>query len=218
MTSRLPRSASAESRSATPANRTSSRLPCARTACTQWSRPRPDSRDPLARSVFPGANRVSGSSVRTSTTTSPVMPCAFTTRPTVKSTKAPRGCASLLVGVHHVDADAAAADAGDQGAQRGRGASAPTDHLAQIVRMHVHLDGPTTPTGHQVNPHVVGVVDDSPDQVLDGVDDDTAHRAGQLSVAGSACSPPAPAWSGSAACSGSVAFFPAAFFAGDFFF
>src|SRR5438552_1376095 len=41
---------------------------------------------------------MSGSSVRTSTMTSPAMPCALTTRPTTRSMGA------LLVGVRHVDA------------------------------------------------------------------------------------------------------------------
>ena len=79
---------------------------------------------------------------------------------------------ALLVGVHHVDADAPAADAGDQRAQRGRGATATADDLAEVVRMHVHLDGAAAAAGHHVDPDIVGVVHDPADQVLDGVDDD----------------------------------------------
>ena len=88
--------------------------------------------------------------------------------------------AGLLVSVHHVDADAPAADTGHQGAQRGRGATAAADHLAQIVRMHMHLDGAAAPVGHQVDPHIVGVVDDAANQMLDGVDDDGADLVGKL--------------------------------------
>lgn len=74
---------------------------------------------PLARNLVPGANRSAGSSVRISTTTSPVTPCDFTTRPTTSSMSG----APLLVGVHHVDADTAATDTGYQSAQCGSGAS-----------------------------------------------------------------------------------------------
>jgi hypothetical protein len=85
------------------------------------------------------------------------------------------GRAALLVGVHHIDSDTAATDSGDQRAQRGRGASAATDHLAEIIGMDVHLDGPATPAGHQVNSDIVGVVDNPADQMLNGVDDDGTH-------------------------------------------
>src|SRR4051794_11457345 len=120
---------------------------------------------------------MSGSSVRISTTTSPVTPWALTTRPTTRS------MCPLLVGVHHVDADAPTADAGNQSAQRGRGSTTTADDLAEIVGVHVHLDGAAAAAGHHVDPDIVGVVHDPANQVLDGVDDDRAHGGGQLSVA-----------------------------------
>ena len=67
------------------------------------------------------------------------MPCALTTRPTTRSMD------PLLVGVHHVDADAPAADAGDERAQRSRGAAAAADDLAEVFGVHVHLHGAATP-------------------------------------------------------------------------
>src|SRR4051812_45245468 len=87
----------------------------------------------------------------------------------------------LLVGVHHVDADPAAADAGHQRAQCGRGAAATTDDLAQVIGVHVDLNSAAASVGHHVDADIVGVVDDPADQMLDGVDDDRAHGRAQLS-------------------------------------
>src|SRR6202012_1473543 len=98
--------------------------------------------------------------------------------------------APLLVGVHHVDADTAATDAGDQRAQPGRRAAPGSDHLAQIVGVDVHFDGPPAAAVHHVHPNVIGVVDNPANQMLNGVNDDRTHFASQLSVVGSACSPP----------------------------
>src|SRR5262249_59345888 len=134
-----------QSRPPPPSSRQSSGPPGSRPASRTWRLSGPP-RDGLPRKDEPGAKRVSGSSVRISTTTSPVMPCALTTRPTTRS------IGPLLVGVHHVDADAAAADACDQRPQRGRGSSAPADHLSEIVGMHVHLIGAAAPAGHHVYP------------------------------------------------------------------
>src|SRR6516165_12742289 len=113
--------------------------------------------------------------------------------------------APLPVGVHHVDADTAATDPGDECAQRGRGASPATDHLAQVVGMDMHFHSSPTPTGNQVDPNIVGVVDDPADQMLDSVNDDRTHRARQLSAdgwagsVGSGCSPPSAGASAAAA-------------------
>src|SRR4029077_20141550 len=119
-------------------------------------------------------------SVRTSTTTSPPMPCALTTRPTTRSIGFSRR--ELLVGVHHVDADAAAADARDQGAQSGGRATAAADHLAQVIGVDVDLDRAPTAVGHHVDADVIGVVDDPADQMFDGVDDDSAHSVAAASA------------------------------------
>src|SRR5690349_23184048 len=92
---------------------------------------------------------------------------------------------TLLVGVHHVDADSAPTDACDQGAQRGGRAAAPTDDLTQVIGVHVHLDGPPAAAGDHVDAYVVGIVHDAADQVLDGVDHDRTHCDAQLSLAAS---------------------------------
>src|ERR1700730_12795983 len=132
--------------------------------------------------------------------------------------------APLLVGVHHVDADAAATDPGEQRAQRGRGAHAATHLLAEVVGMHMHLHRAPTPTGHHVDPDIVGIVDDPADQMLDSVDHDRAH-AGQPSVGASAAGCSAASAAGSSAALVSVAASGdssatalAAFLAGAFFF
>src|SRR6185437_15464683 len=112
----------------------------------------------------------------------------------------------LLVGVHHVDADAAATNARDQRAQCGRGAATTADDLPEIVGVYVHLDGAAATTGHHVDPDIVGVVHDPADQVLDGVNDGRAHGRGQLSVdsADSACSAASTGASASAGASAST--------------
>ena len=83
---------------------------------------------------------------------------------------------TLLVGVHHVDADSAPTDARDQGAQRGGGAAAAADDLAQVIGVHVHLDGPSTAAGDHVDAYVGGIVHDPADQVL--------QRVGQVKLEG----------------------------------
>src|SRR6185312_15972845 len=77
---------------------------------------------------------------------------------------------------------AAAADAGDERAQRGRGAAPTANDLAEVVGVHMHLDGSATAARHHVDPDIVGVIHDPADQVLHGVNDDRAHGSGQLSV------------------------------------
>src|SRR5271167_675665 len=186
ITNTTPRIASATSRAATPASRTNKRPLCSRTDSTVYSPADP----PLAGfplRVEPAANRLSGSSVRTSTTSSPLTPCALTTRPTTRSMTE-----VLLVGVHHIDPDAPAADAGDECAQRGRGAAAASDDLAEIVGMDMYLDRPPTAVGHHVDPNVVGIVHDSANQMLDRVDNDRAHEVISFRFPRRARPPPAP--------------------------
>src|SRR5581483_12169307 len=121
---------------------------------------------------------------------------------------------ALLVGVHHIDSDAATTDSGDQRAQRGRGTPATADHLAEVVGVDVHLDRSAPPAGDQVDSHFVGVVDNPADQMLDGVDDDSTHGRRQLSgaaSAGCACSAPSAAaastgWASSAGLAAASAF------------
>ena len=85
--------------------------------------------------------------------------------------------------------------------------------------MDVHLDGASTAVGHQVDANVVGIVDDSPNQMFDGVDDDGAHSAG-VSAAGSASAGASAAGrrAGSAGAGSSGSASACAAFAGRFFF
>src|SRR5206468_2115616 len=89
------------------------------------------------------------------------------------------------VGVDDVHADAAATDAAHHGAQGGRGAPAPADHLAEIVGVHMHLERAATACGQQLEPDLVRVVDDPAHQVLEGVSQ-KAHSAFSPSVSVSA--------------------------------
>ena len=80
----VPRNASAAVRSDTSASDSNSRPACCRAAVTVKffsSPPRPG----RPRTTEPTAKRSSGTSVRTSTTTSPRIPCDFATRPTTRS-------------------------------------------------------------------------------------------------------------------------------------
>ena len=81
------------------------------------------------------------------------------------------------VGVDDVDADATTTDTGDQGAQRGRGATATADHLAEVLRVHVYLDGAATPSGDHLDANVVRIGDDAANEMFDGVGDDGAHSS-----------------------------------------
>ena len=60
-----------------------------------------------------------------------------------------------------------AADTGHDLPQRLRGATPATDDLAQVVRVHAHLEGLAPPAVEQVDGDVLGVVDDALDQVLE---------------------------------------------------
>src|SRR6185369_8985230 len=71
------------------------------------------------------------------------------------------------VGVDHVDAYAPAADAGDHLAQRLRGATAVADYLAEVLRVDPDLQPLAAAGGDQVDAHVVRVLDDAPDEVLE---------------------------------------------------
>src|SRR5690242_16402544 len=184
----MPASAAAASRSSTPANRTTS-LPLAAEAASTVSGPTPAA---SVRSTDPGAYRSSGSSVHGSTKTSPRTPRARPIRPTATSSaksSAPaatgRGAGrSAAVDVDDVDAHALAADAGDDLAQGLRGAPAAADHPAQVVGVHPHLEPAAAAVVDQVDAHVVGMVDDAADQVLDGLLEHVSSPPGRP------CSPP----------------------------
>src|SRR5688572_32447627 len=126
------------------------------------------------RSTAPGTKRRSGSSVRTSTVTSPRTPWGRPIRPTTTvSVEGLRGSLKELcsapVGVDDVDPEAAPADAGHHLAQRLGGAPAAADDLAEIVRVDPDLEGLAAAVGEQIDGHVFRVVDDAFDQVLERV-------------------------------------------------
>src|SRR4051812_4549176 len=144
-------------------------------------------------SVAPTANRRSGSSVRSSTDSSPWMPCGLPMRPTTTScvligprvrghvqqapspsTRTLNGARRPLLGsapaVHVDEVDASTALAGqctDHGAQGGGGASTSSDDLAKVVRVHPHLEDGSATKLFVLDHHVVGVPDDTPNQVLE---------------------------------------------------
>src|SRR5687768_16892340 len=137
----VPRNSSAAVRSATSENATSSRPECHRILETVRVRS-------PATSVDFGANRRSGSSVRTSIATSPRMPWARPIRPTTTrmgtpttgpSDSAAGGTARAVsawgtVDVHEVDQDALAAGERTRHLADGRGgAPLPPDDLAEIA-------------------------------------------------------------------------------------
>src|SRR5690606_11038790 len=108
----------------------------------------------------PMAKRCSGSSVDSSTTTSPRTPCGRTMRPTVSSIGSVR--------VDDLDPDASTADRAHHLPQRlGRAAVTP-DHRAEVLRVDAHLQAPTATAFDQPHPDVVRVVDDALDEVLKG--------------------------------------------------
>src|SRR5579859_431688 len=163
MTSRRRRSASADGRSATPEKRMTS-LPPALDATSTVKGPASDG---SVRRTLPGANRTSGSSVHGSTKTSPRTPLAGPIRPIVMSPDA-SATASAAVDVDDVDANPLAADTGDHLTQRLGGASVAADHPAEIVGMNADLQALASPVVDEVDAHVVGVIDDAPDQMLEG--------------------------------------------------
>src|SRR5207248_62069 len=103
-------------------------------------------------------NRAAGSSVVTSTTTSPRMPCGRTIWPTTSCTG--------LVRVDDVDAYPAAADRRDDLPQRLGGAPAPADHRAQVLGVYPHLQPLPAARVDHPDPYLVRMVDDALDQVL----------------------------------------------------
>lgn len=92
----------------------------------------------------------------------------------------------MPVGVDDIDPDTAAADSGHHGPQRRRSTTPAADHLAEIVGMNPDLQGAATTPGGQIHPDVVGVIDDAPDQMLQGLGEhahaDSAASAGAASA------------------------------------
>ena len=159
----------------------------------------------LARSAVPAANRRSGSSVRTSTVTSPRRPCGLPIRPTTTSIDGPTlaaesPCQAVRPGTPDGGRTTSGIDAGRpsrrtpvrgqrrrststksirapprparaeiDGAERGRGAAVAADHLAEVVGVDPHLEDRAATQLLVADGDVVGVVDDTADQVLERV-------------------------------------------------
>src|SRR3712207_2733547 len=160
----MPRAPSAAVRSGSSSNATSNLPECQRAAPTVsvvsvLAEPRGAS----ARRLAPTANRRSGSSVRTSTMTSPRRPCGFPIRPTTTSMSS-----AATIHVHEVDARTAApGECRDHGAERRRRTTASADHLAEVVGMHPDLEDGAAAQLLVADRDLVGVVHDPPDQVLE---------------------------------------------------
>src|SRR5699024_11682999 len=107
----------------------------------------------------------------------------------------------------HVDADAPAPDSGDDGPQCRGGAPAPADDLAQVVRVHVHLDGTAPSAADEVHLDVVGIVHDAAHQVVHSVGDDLG-----VHLSAASADSPSSAFTSSAFASSASSAFLADFF------
>src|SRR6266702_2030623 len=208
------RSSSTALRSGTPSKDRTSRPP--------WTRPERTVSGPRSggsvSSTAPGANRSSGSSVRTSTVASPLMPCALPMRPTTSRRNScdssseyfsmPMCAGSAQTGrFDQVDTHGAAPEGVDHGAQRVRGAPLPSDHLAEVVGVHAHLENPAATQRAVADRDLVGVFDDPLHQVFEGLFE---HRRQASVGAAAGVSTVSSAFGASAF--GASAFFSAFFF------
>src|SRR4029453_922449 len=151
--------ASAPVRSVTPSKVSRSRPLCTRPAVIV--------RGPRAagsgRTAPPGPARRSGSSVRTSTESPPLMPCGRPMRATTTSIRRlPCLGGSALVDVEEVHAHAALRpERADDGAQGLRSAAVAADHLAEVVGVHAHLEAAAAPVVAVAHGHVAGMLGDA---------------------------------------------------------
>src|SRR5688572_8709858 len=99
------------------------------------------------------------------------MPCGRPMRATTTSIRRlPCLGGSALVDVEEVHPHAALEpERTDHGAQGLRGAAVAADHLAEVVGVHAHLETAAATVVAVAHGHVVGVLDDAPDQVLESV-------------------------------------------------
>src|ERR1700722_2094917 len=159
--SRTPRSSSATFRSLKPLNGTSSGPEVQRLLSMVSG--------PVATgsvvTTEPAANLSSGSSVLTSTITSPRTPCGRAIRP-VTSCMA----SADFVGVQQIDADVVAAgQRADHRAQGPSGPAAAPDDLAEVVRVDPDLEHAATTQPAAPDLDVVRMLDDALDQMLQGL-------------------------------------------------
>src|SRR5690606_29300475 len=102
----------------------------------------------------------------------PLRPWALTSRPTRNCVWPGRGDLGvdnrLVVGVDDVDANASTiGESGDQGAERLRGATRTADHATEVSAMHTHLEHVTSRRTLGFDLHLVRVINDPLDQVLE---------------------------------------------------
>src|SRR2546430_317030 len=109
-------------------------------------------------STAPATNRDPGSSVVTSTTTSPRMPCGRVIRPMTSCNGSVR--------VDDVDPYPAAADRRDDLAQRLGGAPAAPDDRTEVLGVDAHLQPLATTGVDHPDPDLVRMGDHAPDEVL----------------------------------------------------
>src|SRR5512145_760284 len=97
----------------------------------------------------------------------PLSPCALVSRP-MRSCWGRFASATSVVGVDDVDPDpAAVGEGGHDGAQRLRGATRPPDDTAEVLGVHVHLEDLAACARRGDDLHLVRVIDDSLDEVLE---------------------------------------------------
>jgi hypothetical protein len=70
------------------------------------------------------------------------------------------------VGVDDVDANPTPADTAHHCPQRCSSTSTPADYLTEIIGMDVYFEGTASPGSHQLDAHIIGVVHDSPHEML----------------------------------------------------
>src|SRR5665647_1699679 len=76
---------------------------------------------------------------------------------------------SAVVGVHDVDPHRCGGQGAHHGAQGAGGPATSTDHPTQVLRVHPHLEQLPPAQRTLDHPHVVRMVDDAADQVVEGV-------------------------------------------------
>src|SRR6185436_9106731 len=118
-------------------------------------------------------------------------PWGLPIRPTTTSTSA--GPSAPSVDIHEVDPSATlAGQRRDHGAERGGGAPAAADHLAEVIGVHPDLEDRAATQLLVAHDDVVGVVDHPADQVLQRVGQPSALSAEASAVSASSASAAAP--------------------------
>ncbi len=107
------------------------------------------------------------------------------------------------IGVDDVDPDTTPTDSRHHGPQRGGRTAAATDDLAEIIGVNPDLQRAATTPGGQIDPDILVVFDNAPDQMFQGVGEHT-HLA-SAAAAGAGASVAAGASAATSAASGALA-------------